>query len=514
MDAIKDLANALSRYDVRDIEIITNKNLADDKESNRYREFYLGLRENKWSDEDEIAAHFNYESRGDKGFRRLKEGLIDRLMNSILYVDLSGKSFTDFHRKVQEMYKLWLVSENLHRRGAITSYFEVGEKALALAIETEIIPAVIELSRGLKVFYAIRPSYFKDFTRLSGIFDQYWPLYLAEMEAQNDFLSLISNLSIKKGYKKEFAQQAAMMFQKYEKQIGIYPNILFNVYARLIQLYTCTLQHDWEGGNAVADLGIAFLKKNESRNREYIFLFSTQKASCLMMMQQYEEANKVLDSIVDWIPEGKTSWFKNREIATVNAFYAENYALAWQIVSDIIKHPGFNTINEIDQETWRLYNGFLFFLHKSGRLTVSEISASKHTNFRVAKWLNEMPIYSQDKRGGNIPLLLLQLHFLILESHNSPDAYDEVFNRAEALRKYASRNLDKSSEHFRTDCFLSLIQLLVKHWHDPKALEMAEKPVLERMNTVSSDLLDTSFETEIVPYERQWKWMREVVHKI
>lgn len=513
MDAIKDLANALSRYNVRDIEVITNKNPVDEKESNRYREFYLGLRENKWMDEDEIAMHFNYASRGDKGFRRLKEGLVDRLLNSILYVDLSGKSFTEFHRKVQEMYKLWLVAENLHRRGAITSYFEVGEKALALAIETEILPAIIELSRGLKVFYAIRPSYFKDFTRLSGIFDQFWPMYLAEMEAQNDFLSLISNLSVKKGFKKEFGEQAASMFKKYEHQIGVYPNVLFNVYARLIQLYTCTLQHNWEGGNAVADLGIAFLKQNESRNREYIFLFSTQKASCLMMMQQYNAAAEVLDSIVDWIPEGKTSWFKNREIATVNAFYAANYESAWQIVSDIIKHPDFSTINQIDQETWRLYNGFLFFLLKSGRLKVSAISEANQSNFRVAKWLNEMPIYSQDKRGGNIPILLLQLHFLMLESDTSADAYDEVFNRAEALRKYASRNLDRSSEHFRTDCLLTLIQLLVKHWHDPQALDIAEKPVLERMHSISSDLLDTSFEIEIVPYERQWKWLREAVHK-
>ena len=176
-----------------------------------------------------------------------------------------------------------------------------------------------------------------------------------------------------------------------------------------------------------------------------------------------------------------------------------------------MKHPRFKVVNELDQETWRLYNGFLFLLIRSQKLLPAEVTALNQSNFRIAKWLNEMPIYSQDKRGGNIPLLILQLHFIILESKTNVDAFDEVVNRTEALRKYASRNLDKTSEHFRTDCFLCLIQLLIKNWHFPKELDVAAKPILAKMSTVVSDLLDNSFEIEIVPYERQWEWIRETV---
>lgn len=513
MDVIKDIANALSRYDVRDIEVISNKEYVCEKEASRYREFYLGLREKTWTAEEEIATHFNYASKNDKGFRRLKEGVLERLMNSILFVDLSGKEFTDFHRKVQEMYKLWLVAENLHRRGALIAYFDIAEKALSLAVETEILPAIIELSRGLKVFYAIRPRHRKDFIRLSIIFEQYWPMFQAEVEAQDDFLFFISNCSEKKGFGKKFAKQAAQLFHKYEDKIGQYHNVLFNVYARLFQLYAKTLVHDWEGGCIAANQALDFLVKKKDRNREYIYLFSTQKASCLMMLQRYGDAKNILDSIVDLIPEGKPSWFKNREIAVVNAFYAEKYEEASEIVFCKMGHPQFKVVNEVDQETWRLYKGFLFLLIRSGKLSLPKVTAENQAHFRVGKWMNEMPIYSQDKRGGNIPLLILQLHFIIQDVGNNPELYDEVCNRAEALRKYAYRNFGKTDEHFRTDCFVSLLQLLVRNWYLPKELDVAEKPVLKKMSAIASDLVDNSFETEIVPYERQWQWIRETVRR-
>jgi hypothetical protein len=549
MDTIKDIVSVLTRYDVRKISVLTNKDQEHDLVSNRlldsncvmeslpdselrlhqsqhaigdqeknhrlesrYVEFYNGLRDMRWSSEEQIAAHFGY-ALGDKGFRRLKEGLIDRLMNSVLFINLTGKEFTDFHLKVQEMYKLWAVAENLHRRGALTAYFRIGEKALALALETENLPAIIELCRGLKVFYATRPRFRKDFLRLSIIFDHYWPMYLAEVDSQKDYQEFISSLSEKKGYKKEYAVSAAVLYEKYKGVMVENENILFNVYTRLIHLYSQTLKHEWRQGNMIADDAITFLMKSPARNWEYIFMFSNQKAACLLMLGLYDQAREVLERIVDKIPEGKSSWFKNREILAINALYAEKYEEAYEIVSASQSHKQFNVVNEIDQETWRLYHGYLHLLVRSGRLDTAKITGENQKTFRMGKWLNEMPIYIQDKRGGNIPLLILQFHFLILDANSSPAAFDDILNRAEALRKYASRNLDKKSEHFRTDCFISLIQLLVKNWHKPKELDIAAEPILQKMSMVASVIVDNSFETEIVPYERQWKWIRERIGK-
>jgi hypothetical protein len=246
-------------------------------------------------------------------------------------------------------------------------------------------------------------------------------------------------------------------------------------------------------------------------NSDYIVLFNNQKASCLTMLGQYAEAEATLDGIVDRIPEGKTSWFKNRELAAINALYAAAYPRAWELTQTALRHERFMQIPETDQETWRLYKGYLHLLARAGAL---DIDPAQRDSFRLSKWLNDMPLYAQDKRGGNIPLLILQLHFLLADYQGAPAAYDAICNKIEALRKYNSRNLDAFSAHYRTDCFLSLVQLLPKYMQQPEQLQKMAEGVLQKMALGKKFVPDNTFEVEVVPYERQWEWILGYLNKL
>ncbi len=164
----------------------------------------------------------------------------------------------------------------------------------------------------------------------------------------------------------------------------------------------------------------------------------------------------------------------------------------------------FTSISEYNQETWRLYEGYL---HLIARVPGSQLHIENGQQYRLSKLLNDMPIYAQDKRGGNIPLLILQVLFLLSELGTNKNALDEIQNRLEALRKYTSRNLDPNEEHVRTSLFIQLLLLLPKHVHKPTDLHKAAHELLQKMQGHENELLDTSFETEVVPYERQWDWI-------
>lgn len=95
----------------------------------------------------------------------------------------------------------------------------------------------------------------------------------------------------------------------------------------------------------------------------------------------------------------------------------------------------------MDQDAWRLSFGYLNFLVKTRRLKLSPREKSSADKFRLSSWLNDMPIFSKDKMGSNIPILILQAMFLLLERR-----LDEFDNRIEALRKYRQRNLSPETK--------------------------------------------------------------------
>jgi hypothetical protein len=513
MEELKDLVYILNRYTVRNIDVITNPEKKKTKDELRYWEFYVGIDKDTWKTEDEAAQHFGYSSKGDKGFRRLKDNLKEKLLSAILFTDLSSSEFTDYQRKSQEAAKLSSIADHLHRRGATIIYFEVAEKALSLAIETESVFQIIQITSTIRLYYAVRPKLVKDFERVSKIFDKYWPLLQLELGAQRDYILLCSNLINKKGYKKEFVPLAVEMYKKYENHLDGNKTLLFNVYSRLIEIYARILNHEWHKGLLSCNIALKSLDPYKERASSYRVTFSTQKASCLLMLGKYDESLITLTSVIDLVSEGSLSWFKNREIAAVTNLYAENYQASWDLVQMALNHERFKIISEVDQETWRLYFGYLHFIGKVENKSYWENDDQPASRFRLARLMNEMPNYIQDKRGGNIPLLILQVLFLLSDLKDNKVNYDIICNRIDAIKKYSSRNLDDKSEHFRSDCFIHLLGLLPKHLYDPKTLIKTAHTTLHRMSTVQAEVVDNSFEVEVVPYERQWTWIMYYVEQ-
>jgi hypothetical protein len=288
---------------------------------------------------------------------------------------------------------------------------------------------------------------------------------------------------------------------------------MINIYARTIEIYSKTIEHDWDGGIVAADSALMYLDKKSPNSLEYRTYFGNHKASCLLMLGNYEDALIVLDGLMDYVPEGFPSWFKNREIAAVTNLYAENYQASWDLVQMALNHERFKIISEVDQETWRLYFGYLHFIGKVENKSYWDNDDQSTSRFRLSRLMNEMPNYTQDKRGGNIPLLILQVLFLLSDLKEHKDNFDMICNKIDAIKKYSSRNLDEKSEHFRSDCFINLLGLLPKHLHNPKTLIKTAHNTLHSMSTVQAEVVDNSFEVEVVPYERQWAWIMYYVEQ-
>ncbi len=505
MESLKEITYTLTRYQVRQVDVITNPDLKPSKKDNRYWEAYVGLREQRWPDDAAMAAHFGMEY-PSKNYNRFKNELKNRLWNTLLFTEGMGPDQNEYIAIYHQLLQKWAVSEVLKHRAAYQAYRELANECLITALKYEFVKTVVDITNSLKAHYFLAATNKKEYQRIRTIHAEYWPVYLADVGIRDAYECFVADFVTIKGFKKKHALEAEQLVAEFKETAAKVNTIDFQFHYKVLHFYAKALCHDWQAALLVADAAICFFESKPFLINAYLIGFNYQKASCLLMLARYDEAKVVLDKSLPLATADSSHHFKNRELATVNALYVGRYTEAWEICKTVMRKERFEKIPLIDQETWRIYHGYLHFLAQTDRLELSPKEKSELPKFRLSTWLNDLPLYSLDKRGAQIPVLIFQTLLLFSEQR-----WDELENRIESLRKFRQRNLDPNNEHFRTNCFIQLLELLPKYAHSLRALPKAAAPLLKKMSSGKFDILDRTFEIEVVPYERQWAWIEEMV---
>jgi hypothetical protein len=128
---------------------------------------------------------------------------------------------------------------------------------------------------------------------------------------------------------------------------------------------------------------------------------------------------------------------------------------------------------------------------------------------RISAIMNDMPIYTKDKQGGNIPLTILQTLFLMADGK-----WDDFELRADALRKYRERNLNAGEDQTRSDTFIRMIGLIGKHYNNIPELKKKVEPLLEEFKDPQKPTLGPSYEVEPLKYEKIWVISLEILYNL
>jgi hypothetical protein len=151
---------------------------------------------------------------------------------------------------------------------------------------------------------------------------------------------------------------------------------------------------------------------------------------------------------------------------------------------------------------WKIYEAYTHFLTRIRR--ADRLPAPK---FKMARFLNEIPVFSKDRRGMNIPVLIVQILSDIVEKR-----YDSILDRVEAIEKYTARYL-KKDEHFRSNCFLKmLVQIPEAAFHREGAARKAER-YRTQLRQMPMEIANQSHEIEIIPYEDLWEMILDSLPK-
>jgi len=222
------------------------------------------------------------------------------------------------------------------------------------------------------------------------------------------------------------------------------------------------------------------------------------KLVCHIQLKEFEEGKKTAIECKEYIQEGSFNWFKTNEYFFMLSFHTGNYQDAYEIYHLITSHKRFKSY-KILHETWLLYRMYLHFLFLTKKITPAEKDKS-FNNIRLGKFLNNVPSFSKDKHGMNIPVLVIQMVFLILQKK-----YDGATERIEALNKYCARYLKTNNPNFRCNCFIKmLIQIPISGFHK-SGVERRAKPYLKKLKKVEINFNNQAHEVEVLPFEVMWQ---------
>ncbi len=449
------------------------------------------------SDDEAITLLYPGEKVGTK-YHNLKERLKERLINAVLLTDLRNTTASDRQQAYFECNKKWSTAMVLLSKNAKTTAIALLEAILGDAVHFEFTELSLSILSALRLHYGTTHSSSSKYTQYREQYEYYQTVWMAENEAEDLYTYLISNHVNTKSSRAELAAEAAAYHQKIATNLAKYASFRLHLCGRLIETMIYSSNNDYASTARVCEEAIAFFntKSFESRLPQQAFYY--QLTVCYIQMLEFEKGRAIIETHQAVFEEGSFNWFKLQELFFLLAMYTQDYDSAFDVCMAVLKKLKASATQPPQiVEIWKIYEAYIHYLHHIGKMErkFPETAA----RFRISKFHNEVPNYSKDKQGMNIPVLIVQILFSISDQN-----FHQSVDRIEAIEKYCSRYL-KHNETYRSNCFIkALLQIPGAAFHREAVIRKADKYITQ-LKKQPLDVSYQAYEIEIIPYEHLWE---------
>lgn len=450
--------------------------------SDRYWLFFQGLREHQWKEEAEAAAFFQYASPSERGFRRLKAGLKERLTAALLYTAPAQAEDNAMLAPFLALQQQWALTHVFWHLEEVELFQKAAKKTLKAAI------AQHQFALGWQL--AVQLQQTCTGSQLEWVEAQRnycWE----QLQAGHPLLS--ASTASKRGLDQSFLPDASAM----EPLATAYGRnqALGLPWDYLRQVQVLLASQRWNSVVEVCDKAIQvepFVAATKS-------FFMEEKAKALYLSGQSDTAMEWLEAAAGQFRVGKRWWLQNRLLLAQLQLLEGNYQAAGQLCVAHWQPSAREGLSAKDQERWLLLAGYLELAARWGLWTPERDFFGR---FRLKTLLNGLPLHSMDKTGDNLSVWFLSLHFMLLEHRSGGLVEERLFNKLEALRKYRSRHLVKHPPPPAAAAFIQLWLKLGKYWMNWPAFHEAVAPLVPELSRRAC-LMEAPH--RVIPYPVQWE---------
>lgn len=492
MKIIKALSKIVTPKRTRHVDILSF-NL---KKDSKLMRLYEGLRKDKFrTEEDAIISLYGDISHKYK-FSKLKHDLRKRIFNTLHLIKVEDQKLSKIQSAMISCERAWTAIRLLIMFQSLKPAIYLLDKHFPKMIKYEFTLMILESAKLYKRYYSTIDANTKRVDYYDHLINQHLTLYIAETKIEGYLSKLLSLYSKDKGHKSAVENIA----EDYLSEIkNIYPDVESSAFLsrlKMVEIIKYMSNYDYEKTINICLEALTILEKREVKRPDLLNMIYSQLTSCLLQTERYEEVNYYCEVMIkNYLREGEFNWFKTKELQFQLFIHTEQYQEAYTIYQTTTQHQNFFNLPSQVLEEWNIYRACLEFLNLNFLVRIDQDNSK--SSFKLSKFLNEVPIFSKDKRGLNVAIILCQIQILIVKKK-----YNAVSDRIEAIEKYASRYL-KSDYHFRTRCLIKIITVLEKGGFDARLIEWDEIASLKHaMSEKPVDIINPQYDLEIIRYEK------------
>ncbi len=467
---------------------------------------YEGIAKDKFLSDEEAAASLYAVSNGSSSYRKLKSDLREKLLEAVLQINTDQERYTDYQKAYYQCHKQWLTVRVLTGQNANTAALSLANRVLRQAEKYDFTLLCMDISSFLRTQYGLRDSNDKRFQEANVQFAHYHKVYVMESLAEELYSTLVVRVVNSRSAHEEVCRVAVEYYAQIEPALQHYQSYKLNMYAYMIGLMRYTTVNDHEQALAYCEQALQFFKARPYTAQVPLQIFIYQHLMSSMHLQRFEEAKKSAESYLEFMQEGTFNWFKFEEIYLLLLLRIRQYEAAGEVLCMALKHPRFEFLPDNVKELWRIYEAYIYYLSLLGEMSFP----IKGKKFKMAKFINEIQIFSKDKGGMNIAILIIKYLSLLQEQR-----YSRVLDEMEALEQYCYRHL-RGKNTQRSYYFLKmLLQIPVGHFNIQEAKVKADR-FFNLLKDIPIQFANQTHEIEIevIPYEDLWGYALDSLKKV
>ena len=444
---------------------------------------------------DEEAKGLLYGEDDASGYSNLKYKLKERMLDSIFLLDYKDSSYTNREKAFLDCYKRWAGAMILLIRKEKLNGIDQLEKLLRHTIKFEFTELTLDILRVLRLQYSTVDGDFKRYEQTRKQYREYEKIWMMESRAEDYYSNLMIEYTNSKSAKEDVTDRAKEYYADLEPFMKECGSFKLHLFGRMIHLLIYNSEYDYVTTAELCEDAIAFFNKKEYHSGLPLQVFYYNLIVCYLQLKEYDKGEGMIEETLSMFEEGSFNWFKLKELFFLLAMHTGHYSEAYRLYDEVTNHSKFKNAQPHILEMWGIFQAYLHFLVKVGKIELNEDQQKK---FRLSSVLNDIVVYTKDKGGMNIAILIIQILYSLAEKN-----YDKTAERIDGTEKYLSRYL-RAKETVRSYNFIKmLLQLPDAHYHREAVARKTTK-FFTKLNDVPLEVANQTHEVEIIPYEDLW----------
>lgn len=494
MKALYELAEMVHNTKIKEVELVQESR----SDNSPLSALLNGILNKEFNSDQEAAQKVLKVDAADQSYQRLRRKLRRGLLNTVFFFDLPQSDYNERQRAYHESCKTWAAAKILLAKNANYIGIELCHKLLKKAEKFDFTDLVMDITRILRLHYATREGNIKKYELYNGLFKQYEKIWIEENLAEELYMELVLRYVNSQTILEETHSTAIEFYKQIEDSLSRNFSFRLHLCGMLIRQAIYSSINDWEGLIKVCDESLAFFHAKPYNAAVPLQIAYHHQLFAYLQLFRFKEGQEAALSCLKYLEPGSFNWFKYQELYFLLCMNTREFQQAFEIFKETISNRRFQFLSAAAAEVWKINEAYLHYLHEKGEID-SLTDDDTLSKFRVHRFLNETPIFSKDKKGMNIPILIIQILFTLKDKK-----YNQTLLSIENIDRYCSRYL-RQGETFRSNCFIKMLLAIPGcHFHREAVMRKTAK-LRKRLETQSGNY--PRAEIEIIPYEHLWEFV-------